>query len=338
MKKKILAGILVTTLATTTLLFGCGKKEDSTGASTGEKEKITFMLDWTANTNHTGLYVAEKLGYFDEAGLEVEIVECSEAGAEASVASGAADFGVSFQDYLVPAYSAEEGSRLPITTVAALIQHNTSGIVSLKETGIESAKDMSGHSYATWDLPIEQAIIKKVVNDDGGNFDDIELISTYVEDIKAALSSDIDSVWIYYAWDGIACELGGLDTNFFLFTDYGKELDEYSPVIIANDDFLKNKPEVTKKFLAAVEKGYKYAIENPEDAAEILVDANDGLDPEICKASQKWLADQYVADAAKWGVIDKDRWDAFYTWVYENDLCEYEIPSGYGFSNDYLPE
>ena len=296
------------------------------------------MLDWSPNTNHTGLYVAKEKGYFSELGLEVKIVEASESGAEASVAAGSADFGVSFQDTLVPAFSAREDAILPIIAVAAIIQHNTSGIVSPKDKNILSPKDMPGHSYATWDLPIEQAIIRSVVSNDGGSYDDISLVSTYVEDIGAAFSSGIDSVWIYYAWDGIACEKNGLDTDFFYIRDYADELDYYSPVIIANNDFLKNKPETAKKFLSAVSKGYEYAIRNPDEAAQILVDANEGLDADICQASQQWLASQYKSDAARFGEIDKERWDTFYKWVYENGLCEYEIPSSFGFTNEYLPE
>lgn len=337
MRKNRLSAFIIAALAAASacLTAGCG---NSSGSSAGETEKITFMLDWSPNTNHTGLYVAKEKGYFKELGLEVEIIEAAESGVETSVAAGTADFGVSFQDYLVPAFSAEEDARLPLTAVAAIIQHNTSGIVSPKDKNILSPKDMPGNSYATWDLPIEQAIIKKVVTDDGGNYDDIKLISAYVEDIGAAFSSGIDSVWIYYAWDGIACEKKGLDTNFFYFKDYAEELDDYSPIIIANNDFLKNKPETARKFLAAVTKGYEFAMENPSEAAQILVGAGEGLDPDICKASQEWLADQYQADAAKWGVIDQGRWDAFYKWVYDNGLCEREIPAGFGFTNEYLPE
>ncbi len=324
-------------LVSVCLFAGCGKSSQSS-ASGDKKEKITFMLDWSPNTNHTGLYVAQEKGWFAELGIELEIVEASDAGAEASVAAGSADFGVSFQDTLVPAFSAKEEAVLPITAVAAIIQHNTSGIVSPKDKNILTPKDMPGHSYATWDLPIEQAIIQKVVANDGGSYDDIKLISTYVEDIGAAFSSGVDSVWIYYAWDGISCEKKNIDTNFFYFKDYADELDFYSPVIIANNDFLKNKPDTAKKFLSAVSKGYEYAMENPDEAARILVDANEGLDADICTASQKWLASQYKADAAKFGVIDKNRWDSFYKWVYENKLCEYEIPSGFGFTNEYLPD
>ena len=93
-------------------------------AADNETEKITFVLDWTPNTNHTGLYVAESLGYFEDQGLEVEIVQPPEGGADALVASGRAQFGVSFQDSMAPGVAGD--NALPTTAVAALIQHNTS--------------------------------------------------------------------------------------------------------------------------------------------------------------------------------------------------------------------
>ncbi len=338
-KYKLTALILILVISMGSIT-GCtnSSSEETTESSADELTKVSIMLDWTPNTNHTGLYVALEKGYFEEAGLDVEIVEASASGAEASVAAGTVDFGISFQDTLVPAFSAETDSQLPITVIATIIQHNTSGIISLKENGIESPSDMAGHSYATWDMPIEQAIINKVVTDDNGDYSQIELISTYVEDISAALQTNIDTVWIYYAWDGVAANLAGLDTNFFYFKDYADELDYYNPVIIGNNEFLDANPDVTKSFMDAVTKGYTYAIDNPEDAAQILVDSNEGLDLDICTASQIWLADQYQAEASSWGIIDQSRWDAFYTWIYENNLCEYQIPEGFGFTNEYLPK
>jgi len=302
----------------------------------GESVKIDIVLDWTPNTNHTGLYVAQAKGYFEEEGLEVTIMQPPEGGAEAIVGGGGAQFGISFQDYLAPNYASN--TPMPITAVAAIIQHNTSGILSLKEDGIDRPSKLPGHNYATWNLPIELAIIKKVVEDDGGSFDEIELIPSTVTDVITALQTDIDSVWVYYAWDGIATKVKGLETNFLNFADYGKELDYYSPVLFVNDDFAKANPQIVKKVLSAVKKSYEFAIENPEEAAQILLEAAPELDPDIVRESQKWLADQYIADAPKWGYIDQDRWDAFYGWLYENKLIEKEIPKGMGFTNEYLPD
>ncbi len=334
--KKIVSLTLVAALVSA-MLTGCGSKKENetvTDASGNELTTVTLMLDWSANTNHTGLYVAIANGYYEEAGINLEIIETSSDGAEASVASGAVNFGISFQDTLAAAYASDE--PLPVTAVAAIIQHNTSGIISLASENITCAGDMAGHSYATWDGVIEQAILKEVIEQDGASFDDVELISAYVENIELGLSEIADTVWIYYAWDGIKCELAGLETNYFDFADYGTELDYYSPVIIANDTYLSENAETVKKFLAATAKGYEYAIENPDEAAQILVDANPGLDLELCTASQEWLASKYMEDVETWGVFDADRWNAFYNWLNENDLTENEIAENTGFTNDYL--
>ena len=308
-----------------------GTSEDT---SSGKKEKVRIVLDWTPNTNHTGLYVAQAKGFFDAAGLEVEIMQPPEGSSTALVGAGGAEFGISFQDTIAPTFASD--NPMPITAIAAIIQHNTSGIISLKKLGIDSPRKLAGHSYATWDSPIELAIIKKIVEDDGGKFEDVKLIPNTVTDGVTALQTDIDSIWVYYAWDGMATEVAGLETNYLNFADYGTELDYYSPVIIGNNEYIANNKETTKKFLDAVRQGYEYAIENPQDAANILVKAVPELDPALISKSQEWLAGQYKAEVEQWGYIDPARWDAFYAWLYENKLIEKEVPAGTGFTNEFL--
>ena len=338
--KKILRVLLFSLLVI--LAVACGKKDSQGNGGNVEKKsgesssaKISIVLDWTPNTNHTGLFVAKELGYFKEEGLEnVEIVQPPEGSTTALIGAGGAQFGISFQDTLAKSFSND--SPVPVTTVAAIIQHNTSGIISLKDKGIDSPKKLEGHKYATWDDEIEKAILKKIITDDGGDFSKVKMIPNTVTDVVMALKTDIDAVWVYYAWDGVATELAGLQTNFLNFADYGKELDYYSPVIIANNDYLKKNPEEAKKVLRAIKKGYEYAIANPEEAAKILVKNAPELKLELVIKSQKWLASKYKADVAEWGVIDQNRWDLFYEWLFKNGLIKKEIPKGYGFSNDYL--
>ncbi len=311
---------------------------DAKDASENKKlEKITFVLDWTPNTNHTGLYVAKEKGFFEEAGLDVEIVQPPEDGAEVLVASGKAQFGVSFQDSLAPAFTGDE--TLPVTAVASIIQHNTSGIISRKGEGMDTPKGMEGHSYATWNGPIELATLKQVIEADGGDFSKVELIpSTVTDEVSALKTNSVDSIWIFYAWAGVKTELEGLDTDYFAFADLDPVFDFYTPVIISGNQFLEENPETAKAFLAALSKGYEFAMENPEEAAEILCSAAPELDKELVLASQKYLADQYQAEAPYWGYIDADRWNHFYSWVNENKLTESELPLDTGFTNDYLPQ
>lgn len=336
--KKFMAVMLSACMAFS--LCACGntateRNSDATAEkSTKNSKTITMVLDWTPNTNHTGIYVAQEKGYFKEAGLDVSVIQPPDNGATDLVASGGAEFGIDFQDTLAAAFSSD--SPLPVTAVAAILQHNTSGLISLKKKGIDSPGKPEGHSYATWDSPIEQAVLKNVVEKDGGDFSRVKLISTYVEDIVAALHADIESVWIYYGWDGVKCDMEGLSTNFLPFADMNPTFDYYSPVIIGNNDYMKKNPDTTKAFLSAVKKGYEYAAGNPSDAADILLKAVPELDEKLVQKSQEYLSKQYIADAAQWGEIDANRWNGFYQWLNENKLVDNALDENAGFTMDYL--
>lgn len=335
---KKMMSLLLAAVLVIGMLTGCGASENKTeSADKKDLEKITFVLDWTPNTNHTGLYVAQKLGYFEEAGLEVEIVQPPEDGAVVLVASGKAQFGVSFQDSLAPAFV--EGEVIPVTAVASVIQHNTSGIISRAGEGMDTPKGMEGHSYATWNGSIELATIQKVMEADGGDYSKLELIpSTVTDEVSALKTNSVDSIWIFYGWAGVKTELEDLATDYFAFADIDPVFDYYTPIIVAGNQFLEENPETAKAFLSAVSKGYEFAMENPEEAAEILCAAAPELDKELVVASQKYLADQYKADAPYWGYLDADRWNNFYQWVNDNELVEGKVMLDSGFTNEYLPQ
>ena len=336
MKKRLLSILLITAMACGVLGCASGNEEaENTESSETELEEITFVLDWTPNTNHTGLYVAEAKGYFEEAGLKVNIVQPPEDGAEILVASGKAQFGVSFQDSMLPALVGDDA--LPIEAVAAILQHNTSGIISRAGEGMDTPKGMEGKKYATWDLDLEKATIKDVVEADGGDYDKIEMIpSTVTDEVSALQSESVDAIWVFYGWAGVATEVAGLETDFFAFKDINDAFDFYTPVIIGNSEWMEENSEITKAFLAAVKKGYEFAIENPEEAGEILCEAAPELDAELVQASQEYMKDQYQADAESWGYIDAERWNAFYNWVNERGLAAEEVPENTGFTNEYL--
>lgn len=329
--KKILALILVASLNLT--LFACSKNEEIQ-SETSQLVDITVVLDWTPNTNHTGLYVANTLGFYEEEGLSVTIIQPPEDGASLLVASNKAQFGISMQDSLAPAIISE--NPLPITTIATIIQHNTSGLLSLKDNGIDTPKDLENKTYATWDLPVEQAMIRDIMQKDGGDFSLLKMVPSTVTDVISALKTNIDAVWVYYAWDGIATEVANIETDYLDFGAILPEFDFYTPVIIASNEFLSTNAEQTRAFLRATARGYEYAIENPSESAEILLSQVAELDAEIVYASQEYLADKYKAEVSKWGYIDTQRWDSFYFWLEENGLTDTKVTSNMGFTNEFL--
>ena len=326
---------LTAILLSVVLLFSLVACSDTADDGSNLKE-ITLCLDWTPNTNHTGIYVADKLGYYEEAGLKVTIVQPPEGGAEIMTASGQAQFGISAQDSLAANFASDE--PMGITAVATILQHNTSGIISLD---CKSPKDLEGKRYSTWDSPTEKAMIKYIMEKDGGDFGRVELIPNVITNEAEALRyGDTDSVWIYYAWSGINAELSDLDFEYFSFRDIDEVFDFYTPVIIANDSFLESDPQTARAFLYATAKGYAYAIDNPEASAQILIegDTTGSLvgSEELVIESQKWISQQYIADTDMWGAIDPERWDAFYSWLGAEGLTQSIIPEGTGFTNKYL--
>ena len=315
--------------------FACG-----VSAEDKDLEKVTFCLDWTPNTNHTGLYVAQAQGYYEEAGLDVEIVQPPENGAALMCAAGQAQFAIVAQDTMAASLALDD--PLGITAVAAIIQHNTSGIISRAGDGIDTPAGLTGKTYSTWESPIELAMLENVVNGDGGDFSQVTLIPNDITDEPAALAANqTDAIWVFEGWGYINSEVEGIDCDYFNFSDVNPVFDYYTPVIIANNDYLAENPEQAKAFMEATAKGYEYAAEHPEEAADMLI-AGDNTGSlkgaeELVKKSQEFLSAKYIDDADSWGVFDADRWNAFYGWLYENDLCEKDL-TGIGFSNDYLPQ
>ena len=312
----------------------------SAGAEAAENKKIIFCLDWTPNTNHTGIYAAEALGYYREEGIDVAIVQPPENGAVLMCAAGQAQFAIDAQDTMAAMLDLDE--PLGVTAVATILQHNTSGILSRKGDGITSARGLENRIYATWDSPIELAMLKYCMEKEGGDFSTLKLVPNNITDEPAALTAhQIDAVWVFYGWSGINAEVSGVACDYWDFASMSEELDYYTPVILANNDFLRDDPETARAFMRATAKGYKYAADHPEEAAEMLIagDTTGALEDarDLVMASQKWLAGRYFDEGVAWGTMSPERWNGFYGWLYENGLCAHDLTDR-GFTNDYLPE
>ena len=329
----VLAGVLASAL-----IGGIGASGEVL-AAVEEKVPVTFCLDWTPNTNHTGIYAALSLGYYDEAGLDVKIVQPPENGALLMCAAGQAQFAVDAQDTMAASLDMDE--PLGVTAVAAILQHNTSGILSRAGDGIDSPKGLEGRTYSTWESPVEMAMLKFCMEQEGADFSSVTLIPNDITDEPAALAAhQTDAVWVFYGWSGINAGVEGVDCDYWAFKDISPELDYYTPIIAANNTFLEESPEIARAFLDATLRGYVYAAENPREAADMLIegDSTGSLlgEQDLVYASQEYLSGQYAADAPAWGIIDEERWNGFYGWLYKNGLTSHDL-TGMGFSNDYLP-
>ncbi|MFJ7647192.1 ABC transporter substrate-binding protein [Lysinibacillus sp. NPDC097279] len=320
--------VLIAALVT---LVGCSEKEDK--EETNSLKKVSVVLDWTPNTNHTGLYVAKKLGYFEEQGLDVDIILPGDAGADQLVASGKAQFGVSYQEGITQA----RVQGVPLVSIAAIIQHNTSGFASIASKGITSPKDYEGKTYGGWGSPIEQAVLQSLMQKEQADIKKLDIVNAGDLDFFTMMQKDIDFAWIYYAWTGIEAELRGETLNMQYLTDYSEQLDYYTPVLATNEKMIKDNPDVVKAFVAATTKGYEYAIEQPNEAADILLEAVPDLDKALVHKSQEWLANKYQDDAAQWGEQKLAVWENYAEWMTKNNVLEGKFNAEQAFTNDFLP-
>ncbi|WP_394137201.1 ABC transporter substrate-binding protein [Cytobacillus oceanisediminis] len=321
------------------MLAGCAgngqeAKQEGENADKEELKKVTVVLDWTPNTNHTGLYAAKDKGYFEEEGLNVEIIMPGEAGADQLTASGKADFGVSYQESITEA----RVQGVPLVSIAAVIQHNTSGFASPADKNIKSPKDFEGKTYGGWGAPVEKSVIESLMKTEDADVEKVSFVNMGDADFFTAVKRDIDFAWIYYGWTGVEAELRGEKINMVYLTDYSEKLDYYTPVLATNEKMIKDNPDTVKAFVKAASKGYEYAIENPGEAADILLENAPDLDSDLVKKSQEWLSPRYKDDAAKWGEQKLEVWENYAEWMHENGLLDKELDAGKAFTNEFLPE
>jgi len=304
-------------------------------ASSGESlREVTVLLDWVPNTNHTGMYVALERGFYQEEGLLVNIIQPSEGGPAALIAAGQGEFGISYQEQVTFARTSEE--PLPVVAIAAILQHNTSGFASPVEKGIKRPRDFEGKKYGGWGSPVEEAIIKALMDIDRADFSKTEIVTIGAIDFFAAVQEYVDYTWIYYGWDGVASELKNFPINFIFLQDYAPELDFYTPVIIAREQLLATEPELVRKFLRATKKGYQFSIANPELAVQDLLKHAPEIEREIAIASQQYLAKEYQADVPYWGVMKAQRWENYARWLYERGLIDRMLEVESAFDNSFL--
>jgi len=297
--------------------------------------KVTVMLDWTPNTNHTGLYVALDQGWYKDQGLDVSLVQPAESGVEQVVATGKADFGISFEEQVTNARAQD----VPIVSLAAIIQHNTSGFASPKSKNIIRPKDFEGKRYGAFGLPIEKQILEVLMKCDGGDVNQVKFVDIGTSDIFVAYQRDVDFAWIFQGWEGIEAELRGVPLNLIALKDWTKCVpDYYTPVLITGEKLIQQNPDLVRQFMAATSQGYRFAIDNPKDAAEILIKYAPEANPELIRKSQAWLSPRYAEGAPRWGEQKLEVWKNYADWLTDRGLLAKRIDPAKAFTNDFLPK
>lgn len=281
------------------------------GSTTQGQQKLTKLslaLDWTPNTNHTGIFVALQKGWYRAQGIDLTILPySSNVSPDTLVSSGKADVGISATEGVVSDMAAGQ----PVVSIGAILQHNTSALASLAGVGLDRPREFDGKTYGGFGAPYETAVVSEIIRKDGGkgNFKNVTIDIDAVEALK---THKIDFVWLFVGWQGIQAQREGVKLNYFSITNYGVA-DYYTPTFIASPTEVKQKADLLHRFMAATSQGYEFARSHAHEAAQILIDENKGAFPDtgLVFASQDYLSPRYADAGRKWGLQDSSAWHTY---------------------------
>ncbi len=282
----------------------------------GQMTTVKFALDWTPNTNHTGIYVAREKGWYAAQCINLQILPYSaNVSPDTLVSSGQADAGISSTEGIV----ADAAVNQPVVSIAAIIQHNTSALVTLASSGLNRPRDLDNKIYGGFGAPYESAVVGAIIRQDGGTgvFKNVTL---NIDTMQALETKQIDFAWVFEGWEVIQAERAGYKLNVFPITSYGIP-DYYTPNIITSPREIKQHPDLLRRFMAATEQGYEYARAHAHEAAQLLI-AGAGTvnfpDQGLVFASQDFLSSHYADPGRKWGWQDAAAWQDYPEFMLRN--------------------
>ena len=278
---------------------------------------MSLALDWTPNTNHTGIYVALAQHWYSAEGIDLHLLPYSASvSPDVLVSSGKADVGVSSTEGIV----ADAAVGQPVVSIAAIIQHNTSALVTLASSGLTRPRDLDGKIYGAFGAPYETAVVGEIIKHDGGK-GQFKSVTLDVDAMQALESHRIDFVWVFEGWEVIQAQREGYKLNVFPIINYGVP-DYYTPNLITSPREMQQEPELLRKFMLATACGYEYARMHAHEAAQMLLDQNsNGTFPDqgLVFASQNYLSPRYADPGRKWGLQDAAAWHGYPQFILNSD-------------------
>ena len=305
-------------------------------------ELIRLALDWTPNTNHTGFFVAQAKGFYNEIGIKVEIrspeLDNYSKTPAKLVEEKSVELGIAPSESVISYQTLDKKPNL--TAIAAILQNDASAIVSLADGSIQNIKDLDEQTYASYNARFEDHIVEAMIRKDGGIGKFNKSTPDKLGIWDALLEGHADATWVFMPWEGILAKRDGIELNEFRLDPYNIPYG-YSPILIAHPETLTEKEEAISKFLKASAKGFHFTQNYPEDAVKILAASGEQKelkDGAFLLESQRAINPYYMNPNNDWGLMEDERWKAFVDWLKSEQLIEKETLSDFTslFTNKYL--
>jgi putative hydroxymethylpyrimidine transport system substrate-binding protein len=314
-------------------LAACGEKSEDV---TGETQPLSLTLDFYPNPDHAGIYMAQKLGYFKEAGLDVDVQTPSDPSAPIKLlAAGRTDLAISYEPEVLLA----EEQGLDVVAVGALVNRPLTSMIWLKKSGIEGVGGLRGKTVATAGIPYQDAYLKTILARVNLSPSAVKAVNVGFGLLPALVGGSAQAMLGGFSnVEGVDLKLRGDEPVVTPVDKLGvPSYDEL--VLVAQRKRLEEDPQQIRLFLAALARGTAAAAKNPEATATALLEANPDLDPKLTRA--ELAATLPLLSPARgghpYGYMDPAQWTKFIGWMRDNELISALPPAASVLSNAYLP-
>ncbi len=303
------------------------------GSSRGPDE-VTLTLDWYPNADHAGVYAAQRRGFFEEAGLRVEIQQPSDPAAVLQlVAAGRSEFGISYETEVTSAAA----ENIPVRSVMAIMQHPLNSIITLKKSGITSPEELAGKKVGYAGQTFGTAVIDTVLREAGEDPSSVEKVNVGYDLRPALVSERVDAIVDAY-WNIEAVELAqeGFETNVIQLPEVG--VPNYNELVMTtSESYAAENPDLVRRFVGALVKGHEHALNHPESARDAILAANEQLDPETVEKTLELTVPIFKDKGEPVGYQDPEEWRAYVEWAAENGVLPRTVSVNEVMTNEYLP-
>jgi putative hydroxymethylpyrimidine transport system substrate-binding protein len=313
---------------------GCGEKSEPTSGS-ARLEPFTLVLDYFPNADHAPIYAAQKAGEFEKAGLDVQIQTPPDPAAPLRLLqAGKADLAISYEPEVL---LARDKSRT-VVSVGALVQTPLTTVMALK--GVKSAGDLRGKRVGTAGIPYQDAYLDTILAKNGVPKSSVKRVDVGFNLVPAMISKKVDAtLGAFWNYEGVDLERRGRKPTILRMEQLG--VPTYAELVFAAKRSSLKTGEASKirRFLAAVARGAELVKEDPDAAADALVEANRDLQRPLQLASIKATTEAFFPkDTSKpFGYQDPDDWIKYGLWMKQNDLLTNDPKADGALTNEFLP-